>query len=266
MAQTTVALKTQAQATAQTLADIEVLGQIVDAIHLLSEKYEIPYEEAVEHAEFALSCSLSNSFRADIQVYLKPKCRIVLFNSAGATEIKPSSIDKSAIKKAKQFLEYRFLCLHAHRVYNDAKKLIRTVIFGEIVKKLEKMFYVRFYNPHAVTEGGRVLVGVCPLEHQTPKERGTYREGLKLHFFVTSVRGIVQDGVPKVIITLSRNSISFPEVLLRDILIEHGIFTEIKAVRRIAGAYTEIQAKERLPKECIQKVSHLLNEGIIVKY
>ncbi|WP_460181731.1 hypothetical protein [Thermodesulfovibrio sp. TK110] len=246
---------------------VEFFGQIVDAIELLAEKYELSFDEAIEHAEFALSYSFSDSLNADVQVYLKPSCKIIVFYNDTLKELSPRQISKGVVKKAKAFLEYRFQCLHAHKIYIDAKKVIRTIVWGQIIKKTtNNALYVRFTNPYAVTEGGRVLVGVCPLEHQTPKERGQYWEGLYLHFFVTSVRGIVVDKIPKVVITVSRNSISLPEALLRNILIENGVFIEIKATKRIAGAYTEIKAQERIPKEYIKKVSEILKEGIIVKY
>ncbi|NPV51839.1 MAG: hypothetical protein HPY60_11700 [Candidatus Methanofastidiosum sp.] len=65
---------------------------------------------------------------------------------------------------------------------------------------------------------------------------------------------------------MSRNSISFPETILRQLLQEDGIFIEFKAVKRIAGAYTVIHAKERIPKEYIKKTTEILKEGVIVRY
>jgi hypothetical protein len=87
-----------------------------------------------------------------------------------------------------------------------------------------------------------------------------------LPFLVASVRGEMVYGAPRVIITLSRNSISFPVVLLKTFLEEDGIFVKLKPVRRIAGGYTVIQASQKIPKEYIKKVGNLLKEGIIVKY
>ncbi|WP_028842909.1 hypothetical protein [Thermodesulfovibrio yellowstonii] len=245
---------------------VEAFASIVDAITELSEKYEIPFEEAVEYAENWLSFALSEYFGLDIQVYLKGKCSILVFFQSKVEELKIYKIKKEALKHAKEYLEYRFQCLHAYKVFEDARKVVKTVVYAKVIRTINQTVYARFHNPHAVTEGGRVLIGSCPLEHQTPKERGTYREGMILPFFVTSVRGIVDGKVPRVIITLSRNSISLPEVLLREILQSNGIFTRIRAVRRIAGAYTEIHAEEKIPKEFIKQVSQILKEGIIVKY
>ena len=246
--------------------EVETFGQIVDFIEELSTEYEIPFEDALDQAEFALSYALSEKLNIDIQVYLRQNCRILGFSDNKAFKIRPKQIPKDAIAYAKDFLRYRFLCLNAQRILYDAKKLTRTVVTGTIKRIIEKNLYVKFQNPHAMTEGGRVLIGICPLEHQTPKERGVYREGMILPFFVTSVRGIIENEMPKVVITLSRNSISFPEALLRQLLQDNGIFIELKTVRRIAGAYAVIHASEKVPKEYIKKVTEILKEGVIVKY
>lgn len=248
------------------LYEVEAFGQVIDFIEELARKYEIPFEDALEQAEFALSHALSEKMNIDIQVYLRQNCRILGFSDSKAFKIRPRQIPKDAIVFAKEFLKYRFYCLSAQRILYDAKKLTRTVVMGTIKRIIEKTLYIKFHNPHAMTEGGRVLIGICPLEHQTPKERGAYREGMVLPFFVTSVRGIVEEKVPKVVITLSRNSLSFPEALLRQLLNDNGIFIELKAVKRIAGAYTVIQASQRVPKEYIKKVTEILKEGVIVKY
>lgn len=254
------------KATTYTSKDIEVLGSFIDITEELAEKYEISVEEALDLAESTISLALSEIIGHDVQVYFKPKCKICVYTDFGIREILPSQIDKKYFKKIKEKLAFRFYTYQAFCIYEDAKKLVRTVIWGTVFRIIQNVLYVKFKNPHATLKAGRDLIGQCPLEHQTPKERGHYREGQALPFYVTSVRGIIEDDVPKIIITLSRNSISFPEELLRISLAQRGIFTPIKAVRRIAGGWTEIQAEEKLPKECIKEVGDLLKEGIIVKY
>ncbi len=246
--------------------DIEIFGSLIDAIEELAEKYELSIEESVEIAESAISLALSEYIGHDIQVYLKPECRIYIYTDFAVREIQPSQIKKEAFKYVKERLSFRFYIYQAFKIFEDAKKLVRTVVFAPIFRIIKNTLYVKIKNPHATIKAGRDLIGQCPLEHQTPKERGHYREGQILPFFVTSVRGVVENNTPKIIITVSRNSISLPEELLRMSLAQRGIFTSIKAVRRIAGGWTEIQAEERLPKECIKEVGDLLKEGIIVKY
>lgn len=246
--------------------DIEIFGSLVDAIEELAEKYELSIEESIDVAESAISLALSEYMGYDVQVYLKPECKIYIYTDFTAREIKPSQLKKEAFKYVKEKLFFRFYTYQAFRIYEDAKKLVRTVVFGQIFRIIQNTLFIKIKNPHATIKAGRDLVGQCPLEHQTPKERGHYREGQILPFFVTSVRGQVNNNTPQVIITLSRNSLSFPEELLRMSLAQRGIFTPIKAVRRIAGGWTEIQAEEKLPKECIKEVGDLLKEGIIVKY
>jgi hypothetical protein len=233
----------------------------------LAQKYEIPLVEVEDHIEFVLSQVLSERFNTDVQVFLEDGTpKIYSFTEEAVFEIDPKRIPKEVILQAKEKIEYKLNCLNAYKILLEAKKLTRTVVVGTIRKIINKDLYVEFKNPKAMTKKGETLIGVCPYAHQTPKERSFYKVGMVLPFLVTSVRGEIIDGTPRIIITLSRNSIAFPVILLKTILEEAGIFVRLKPVKRIAGAYTIIQASERIPKEYIKKVSHILKEGIIVKF
>jgi hypothetical protein len=233
----------------------------------LGEKYELSLFEVEDEVERVFSEVLSEKFRADVQVFLRNGTfRIYRFDPEGISELDPKKISKSVILEAKERLEQRFNCLNAYKIYLDAKKLTKTVVVGVIRRIINRDLYVEFKNEKATFKKNQFLIGVCPYKHQTPKERPLYREGMVLPFLVTSVRGEMVHGAPRVIIVLSRNSISFPVALLKKFLEEDGIFIKLKPVRRIAGGYTIIKASQKVPKEYIKKVSHLLKEGIIVKY
>jgi hypothetical protein len=233
----------------------------------LGEKYELPLPEVEDEVERVFSEVLSEKFRTEVQVFLNNGTfRIYRFAPEGVFELEPKKIPKSAILEAKEKLEYRFNCLNAYKIYLDAKKLTKTVVIGIIRRIIDKDLYVEFKNEKAVMKKNQFLIGVCPYKHQTPKERPLYRIGMVLPFLVTSVRGEMVNGAPRVIITLSRNSISFPVLLLKKFLEEDGIFIKLEPVRRIAGGYTIIKASKKVPKEYIKKVSNLLKEGIIVRY
>jgi hypothetical protein len=243
------------------------VNDLVSTFKELGEKYDLSLHEVEEQVEWVFSEVLSERYRADIQVYLKDGViQIYRFDSEGVSEFNPALIPKSVILEARERLEYRLNCLNAYKIYLDAKKLTKTVVVGTIRKIVDKDLYVEFKNEKAVMKKGQILIGICSYKHQTPKERPLYKVGMILPFLVTSVRGEVVHGTPRVIITLSRNSISFPVILLKTFLEEDGIFIKLKPVRRIAGGYTIIKASERVPKEYIKKVSHLLKEGIIVQY
>jgi hypothetical protein len=233
----------------------------------LGEKYELSLSVVEDEVERVFSEVLSEKLKTDVQVYLENGTfRIYCFNSERVSELELWRIPKSVILEVKERLEYRFNCLNAYKIYLDAKKLTRTVVVGTIRRIINRDLYVEFKNEKAVMKKSETLIGVCPYAHQTPKERPLYRVGMVLPFLVTSVRGEIVYGAPRVIITLSRNSISFPVILLKTFLEEDGIFVKLKPVRRIAGGYTVIQASQKIPKEYIKKVGNLLKEGIIVKY
>jgi hypothetical protein len=233
----------------------------------LGEKYEVPLPDVEDEVERVFSEVLSEKLRADIQVFLQNgSFQIYRFDPEGVFELNSKKIPKSAILEAKERLEYRFNCLNAYKIYLDAKKLTKTVVVGVIRRIIDKDLYVEFKNEKAVMKKSQHLIGVCPYKHQTPKERSLYRVGMVLPFLVTSVRGEMVHGIPRVIITLSRNSISFPVILLKKFLEEDGIFIKLEPVRRIAGGYTIIKASQKVPKEYIKKVFNLLKEGLIVRY
>jgi hypothetical protein len=233
----------------------------------LGEKYEVSLVEVEDEVERVFSEVLSEKLRADVQVFLQNgSFRIYRFDPEGISEFDPKKIPKSVILEAKERLEYRLNCLNAYKIYLDAKKLTKTVVVGVIRRIINKDLYVEFKNEKAVYKKNQFLVGVCPYKHQTPKEKPLYREGMILPFLVTSVQGVMVYGTPRVIIILSRNSISFPVLLLKKFLEEDGIFIKLEPVKRIAGGYTVIKASQKVPKEYIKKVSNLLREGIIVKY
>jgi hypothetical protein len=233
----------------------------------LGEKYEVPLVDVEDEVERVFSEVLSEKLRADIQVFLQNGAfRIYRFDSEGIFEVDPTKIPKSAILEAKERLEYKLNCLSTYKIYLDAKKLTRTIVVGVIRRIINRDLYVEFKNEKAVFKKSQYLIGVCPYKHQTPKERPLYRVGMVLPFLVTSVRGEMVYGAPRVIIILSRNSISFPVVMLKKFLEEDGIFIKLEPVRRIAGGYTIIKASQKVPKEYIKKVSNLLKEGLIVRY
>ena len=243
------------------------MNDLLSTFRELGEKYEVSLLEVEDEVERVFSEVLSEVLRADIQVFLwNGTFQIYRFDPEGIFKIEPRKIPKRVILEVKERLEYRLNCLNAYKIYLDAKKLTKTVVVGVIRRIIDKDLYVEFKNEKAVMKKSQFLVGVCPYKHQTPKERSLYRVGMVLPFLVTSVRGEMVHGAPRVTIILSRNSISFPVVLLKKFLEDDGIFIKLEPVRRIAGGYTVIKASQKVPKEYIKKVSNLLKEGIIIRY
>ena len=80
-------------------------------------------------------------------------------------------------------------------------------------------------------------------------------------FLVTSVLPVMKNGRAKVLIRLSRTTKALPEALLKEQTDEPSI----RCVRRIAGAFSEIETKRKLPREVIRAVGNELKERIIVR-
>lgn len=87
-----------------------------------------------------------------------------------------------------------------------------------------------------------------------------------LPFYVLSVQSVLVKGGVKIKIRLSRTSTGLVEHLLRDDLAGKGMDVKVRCLKRISGAYSEIIASSLVPKECIKRVSKMLDERIIVKF
>jgi hypothetical protein len=105
------------------------------------------------------------------------------------------------------------------------------------------------------------LTGVCPGRYLPPKERGCFNLGEIRAFLVTSVLSVQKQGRFKVQIRLSRTSKALPEILLRQ---STGI-QSIRCIKRIAGAFCEIETEKFIPKDMIISVGRELKERIIVR-
>ena len=115
------------------------------------------------------------------------------------------------------------------------------------------------YNP-------RSMVGSCPYRFQTPKERGTYRPGDVLSFQVLKVTPVMENGMPRLEITLGRNGRELVEGLIIKRVWENPSCKDVKTrcVKRIAGAYSEVVSTAPIPRDAIKSVSDELKEYIRV--
>jgi len=230
----------------------------------LLEKYNIPEEQVADAVETAISCTLSTMFRMDVLVRLDRNLEVVAINRAHVDaeliQIDPTEISKQGRRQIRRQitleLEKRQAlheCNHLHSLRGQViKGEIRKISSnGEVTVALEVDDHFRLLT----------LTGVCPARYLPPKERGRFNLGEIRVFLVTSVLSVQKRGRFKVQIRLSRTSKSLPELLLKQATELQGI----RCLKRIAGAFCEIETVKFLPKAAIKAVGEELQERIIIR-
>ncbi|MDA8090037.1 MAG: hypothetical protein M0Z61_07430 [Nitrospiraceae bacterium] len=145
------------------------------------------------------------------------------------------------------------------RGYESLRNLAGGVTGGHIAAVFEERIFVELDGG-----AGKLVVGVCEREQQTPKESGRYRPGDYFSFYISSVTPSSNGRVPVLKVSLSRISRSLTEGLLRKELAEKLLDTKVRCVKRAAGIFSLVEAEGRIPRECIKAVSDELKERVIV--
>ncbi|WP_020678077.1 hypothetical protein [Geopsychrobacter electrodiphilus] len=230
----------------------------------LLKRYNLPEDQAADAIETAISRTLSAMLRMNVLVRLDENLEVIAINQRLA-DAEPIQIDPTGISKQGQRqirrqialeLEKRLAlheCNHLHSLRGQViKGEIRKVSTnGEVTVALEVDDHFRQLT----------LTGVCPARYLPPKERGCFYLGEIRAFLVTSVLSVQKRGRYKVQIRLSRTSKALPELLLRQTTSLQGI----RCLKRIAGAFCEIETVKFLPRDAINAVGEELKERIIVR-
>lgn len=230
-------------------------------LHAIAEKYELPHDAVKETVERSISDTLSDIFRSEVEFLLtKEGPAIYIFRDKEIERFPIEKLKKNILRAIKYGLVSAFYREQAVRGYEELRFIAGGISGGYISKIFEDRIYVELNAGN-----GSPVIGVCENRHQTPKERKLCRIGDYYSFYVSSVTPFMSGGVPEVKVSLSRTSKSLTEGLLKKELTERLLDIRIRCVRRAAGAYSLIEAEERIPKECIKAVSDELKERVIVR-
>lgn len=223
----------------------------------LLTKYALPAPEAALAIEEAISGVLSKSFNTEILVNVGEEMDVI---ALGKSQIDLSSLSRQLkrqiryqiereLEKRQSLREQEYLrTLRGHHIPGEVRRIARN---GDLTVTLEVEDHLR----------SLILTGTCYARQVPPHERNCLHIGVRKTFLITSVLPVVEKDKAKVLIRLSRTSKSLPESLLRKMTGEQSI----RCQRRIAGAFSEIETSERIPKEAIQAVGKELGERIIVR-
>jgi hypothetical protein len=201
----------------------------------------------------------------DMLVRLEDSLEVIAWRRNATDERDPIRIDPAGLSKQLQrqvrhHVERELEKRQVLREWETLRTLCGQAVLGETLRvKPDGSLMVALGLED--TFRSLILMGECPLRAQPPRERDLYHTGDIRSFLVTSVLPVKARGRARVRILLSRASKEQPVVLLREGAGQRDIFCR----RRIAGAFSKIETRHRLPKEAIQAVSRELGERIIVR-
>lgn len=237
----------------------------------LADIYGLPEEDVKAELLESLSNSLSAVFGTEIDVLPSETGSLEIFSyrdSSGDLQVRSmslSDIGRHAIKRIRRDLALSLSKMLVLRDYDLCRDLVGHVMEGMVMKAVNRgSLSVRLQGNGPYNPGN--LIGSCPYRFQTPKERDTYRPGDVLSFQVLKVSPVMENGMPRLEITLGRNGRGLVEGLImkqvwgdpseRDV--------KVRCVKRIAGAYSKIISTVQIPRDVIKSVSDELKEYIRV--
>ncbi len=242
-------------------------------VHELADIYGLPENIVEEELLRSLSLSLTNLFGYEVEALLNDSGVVELYSYPGSPgdlkvrNIPLSMIGRPAIRRIQRDLTVSLVKKRILRDYDLLQDLSGCVLEGMVAKAADQgPLFVRLYaeGPYGFLKN--TLTGICPFRRQTPRERGTYRPGEVLSFYVLKVLPILENGIPRIEITLSRNTRGLVEGLLMKQLHKGPSIKnfKLKCIKRIAGAYAEVVSPAPLPLKAVKGVSDELKEYIRV--
>jgi hypothetical protein len=237
----------------------------------LADIYGLPEETVKVELLESLSNSLAAVFGTEIEVLSSEAGNLEIYSYrdlSGDLQVRSlpvSSIGRHAIKRIRRDLSLSLAKIRVLRDYDLCSDLVGCVVEGMVMKAVNhgslsiQLLANGLCNP-------KNLAGSCPYRFQIPKERGAYRPGDVLSFQVQKVSPIMENGMPRLEITLGRNGRGLVESLIMKQVrgLPSGRDVKVRCVKRIAGAYSKVVSTEPIPLHVIESVSDELKEYIRV--
>ena len=253
-------------------------GEIEKSLHEMSKTYQIPCLAVIDEVENALGSALTRVHGYDVDVQITgngtPDLRIVGYKGTreGCTisRIYPETLDKRTVGFLRKRLAMRlneravleeFFTLAPLQCHVYEGKIYKPPIPGKELH-VDITHYDRYFGIKNST------ATVCKYRWQPSSERGRYRLGDILMFYVLRVRAVLVNGYPKLEIYVSRSSKSLVDRLIKKYI---GDKTgkpadgNIKCIKRVANAYSRVVSTVWIDPEILDRVSKEVNEVIRVE-
>jgi len=233
----------------------------LEEVKTLSDKYGLPYDTVIREVYLAITEIFNTEPDINAVVDFEELKATNLGTGHGGSnlgDLRLSDINKPTLLKMQKLMEAR---LQRRAVLNRFMLFVGirySVIDGTICGYDESGDLLVEIRDETC---GDIATAVCEEHEQPPRERGCYRTGDTLPFYVKGIRPEYDPHrMTRLEIKLSRRSPALVELIIQK---HAGI--RPKCTRRIAGAFSNISTERRIPKEVLHKVSKILNERINVK-
>lgn len=221
----------------------EILG-----IDELRKKYRISEDVLMDEVERTILSCLTKRLGCEVELQWDRKGRDE-FRLYGFTEDDELiNLTAYAIREIKWTIACNLLKRSILEKYEIFKHKEQSIAYGTIIKQGRGNLFVELQDI------GDDVVAVCEPAAQTPAERKRRIAGV-LPFYVLSIEPVSFNGIPRLEVRLSRNSKGLVEGLLREELEKKSLDIRVKCIKRIAGAFSEVRASEKIPRDTIKRVS-----------
>lgn len=173
------------------------------------------------------------------------------------------SIGKNSLREISEILEINLKARRTIRDFEQAKGLTGSVM-AALIRRISPTGDI---YAEITSASGPGFVGVCAVSDQPKKERGRYRRGEILKFYVKKVFVTCFSTPSRLRIKLSRNNKRLVERLLVEELRRLDDYdTRVKCVLRFPGGFSRLETSGKIPRAVIKKVADEIKEGLIVSY
>ena len=251
--------------------------EIGESLNEMARVYRIPRLAVVDEVEGALCAAMTrlHGYEVDVRITGNGIPRLEMTGYQGTRDgctvhrIYPEMINKRSVKFLRRRLTQR---LNERSVLEEFDTLAPVqghvcegVIctpptWGEALRV--DIYHDRYFGVKSAS------MAVCRHADQPVSERGRYRLGDTLMFYILSVRAIKLNEQPGLEIYVSRTSKSLVEELIRKYIIEKTgspVNGSIKCIKRVAGVYSRVVSTEQIDRDILHKTSEKINEVIKVE-
>jgi len=253
-------------------------GEIGKSLHEISKTYQISCLAVIDEVENALGSALTRVYGYDVDVQITgngtPDLRIVGYKGTreGCTisRIYPETLNKNTVRFLRRRLAMRLNERAVLEEFFTLAPLQCHVYEGKIYKPpfpgkelyVDVTHYDRYFGIKSSA------AAVCKFIEQPSSERGRYRLGDILMFYVMRVRAVLVNGYPRLEIYVSRSSKSLVDRLIKKYIADktgNPAVGDIKCIKRVASAYSRVVSTVRIDPEILDRVSKEVNEVIRVE-
>lgn len=234
------------------------------AIKEITDAYSFPKEDISGLLESVLKYSLMTYLNKDADVFVDDNgsnidAYLYMDNLAGtyAEKVDWSRLSKEFYRQLYYNLRYSLELKKKNLELEQISNLAGGVVEGYIQEKSKDMCTVGLLDD-TIPDDAEVII---EKRYWIPKE--SLKVGEHYFFLCRKVR-VVQGVMPRLTVFLSRTSIRLPALLIEKAFQEDGLKARCVCVKRVAGRFSVVKCKTKVPENIKKWVSMSLNNEKII--